>query len=164
MAEATKAYSFRARIYKVGINRCVDVPRQVSLVFGRDKYIPVQGEVEQLPLRSTVVPCGNGRHRLFLHSRIWRKLQMDAGDTVEVTLALDLESREIPLPEDLAAALAECPGALTVFQNMTVALRREFITWVFSARKEQTRSKRIQTGIARLLEMKRKKRSVPAEE
>ena len=164
MAENTRVHSFRARIYKVGMNRCVDVPKPVSTLLGRDKYIPVQGEVDALALRSTLVPCGNGRHRLFLHSRIWRKLGLDTGDTVEVTLALDTESREVPLPEDLAAALAECPGALAVFKNMTVALRREFVSWVFNAKKEHTRSRRIQTGIARLLEMqKRKRRSEPAE-
>lgn len=165
MDENKRAHSFRARIYKLGINRCVDVPRQVSAAFGQNKYISVKGEVEHLPLLSTLVPCGNGRHRLFLHSRIWRKLGMGAGDSVEVTLALDEESRELPVPEDLAAALAECPGALTVFKSMTVALRREFINWVFNAKKEQTRSKRIQKGIALLLEMqKRKKAARPAQD
>jgi uncharacterized protein YdeI (YjbR/CyaY-like superfamily) len=75
---------------------------------------------------------------------------------VEVTLERDEEPREPRLPQDLAAALAEEPQALAAYRNFTTALRREFVNWIFSAKKSETRTKRIATAVRRLREMRRK--------
>jgi hypothetical protein len=148
--------TFAARIRRVGIIRCVDVPEEISRKLGSERYICVAGRVEGLPLRGTLVPRGKGRHRLAIHSRIWRKLRVDAGAAVEVTLERDEEPREPRLPQDLAAALAEEPQALAAYRNFTTALRREFVNWIFSAKKSETRTKRIATAVRRLREMRRK--------
>ena len=37
------ARMFSAKIYKLGINPCVDVPKSVSDIFGRRGYVPVEG-------------------------------------------------------------------------------------------------------------------------
>ncbi len=100
-----KAQHFRERIYEVGINRCVDVPERVTRVLGRDKYVPVKGHVENVAMRSTLVPRGGGRHRLFIHSRIWRRLGVDSGDVVRISLLRNGESREVIVPQEIAAAL-----------------------------------------------------------
>lgn len=142
---------FQARIYKIGINRCVDVPRQVSAALGGGAHIPVDGWVEGLALKSTLVPRGRGQHRLHVHSRIWRKLRVDAGDTVEVMLLLDTEPRDPAVPEDLAAALAGTPRALGVFHRLTPALRREIVQWVNAAKRAGTREKRIALCVRRFL-------------
>ena len=64
--------------------RCVDVPRDVSkslckLAGDNPKHLPVLGQVEGLPLKSTLSPRGGGAYRLHIHSNIWRKLRIDAG-------------------------------------------------------------------------------------
>ncbi len=137
--------------------RCVDVPRDVSKalrsVVGEGvSHIPVHGWIEELPLKSTLVPRGGGCYRLHVHSRIWRKLRIDAGAAVEVTLLLDTEPREAPLPPDLAAGLADAPRALAIFNALTVALRRQIIQYVELAKRAHTREKRIQLVVRRMLE------------
>ncbi|MFQ6001796.1 MAG: YdeI/OmpD-associated family protein [Anaerolineae bacterium] len=158
MVGRDKPLPFRARIYKVGINRCVDVPERVSSSLGQDTHVPVKGWVEGEPMRSTLVPRGGGRHRLFIHSRIWRKLGVDTGDVVEVSLLRDTESREVPLPDDLAAALPEGSEALAAFNDLTVADRRRFVARILEAKKPETRERRIQQGIELLVEGWRRKR------
>jgi hypothetical protein len=137
--------------------RCVDVPRDVSKALrsaaGEDvSHIPVHGWIEGLPLKSALVPRGGGCYRLHVHSRIWRKLRIDAGAAVEVTLLLDTEPREARLPPDLAAGLADEPRALAIFNALTVALRRQIIQYVDLAKRSHTREKRIQLVVRRMLE------------
>jgi hypothetical protein len=167
MSRPDQPHVFPARIRKIWIMRCVDVPRDVSKALriaaqgaGVDiSHIPVHGFVEGLPLKSTLVPRGGGSYRLHVHSRIWRKLRIDAGAIVEVTLLLDAEPREVRLPQDLAGGLADEPRALATFSTLTVALRRQIIQYVDLAKRVSTREKRIQLVIRRMLERAKRKKA-----
>jgi hypothetical protein len=143
--------------------RCVDVPRNVSkslrkLAGDSPKHIPVHGQVEGLPLKSTLSPRGGGAYRLHIHSNIWRKLQIDAGATVEVMLLLDTEPRDPALPHDLAGGLADEPRALAVFNSLTPALRRQIVRYLEQAKRATTRDKRIRSIVKRMLERAAKRR------
>ena len=142
---------FAAKIYKLGIIRVVDVPLEVSRSLDAGKgHIPVQGTVERVPLRTTLVPAGNGRHRLAIHGDIYRKLRIDAGAVVEISIELDEESREPVLPPSLVAALKFSPAAATEFRAMTTALRRQIVRYLTSAKSIETVERRIAKFVARL--------------
>ena len=135
----------------------MDVPRDVSkslrkLAGDNHKYIPVLGQVEGVPLKSTLSPRGGGAYRLHIHSNIWRKLRIDTGDTVEVMLLLDSEPRDPALPHDLAGGLADEPRALAVFNSLTPAFRRQIVRYVELAKHASTREKRIRIIVKRMLE------------
>ncbi|HSY33049.1 MAG TPA: YdeI/OmpD-associated family protein [Verrucomicrobiae bacterium] len=160
---ADDAHIFSARIYKQWIMRCVDVPRDVSkslckLAGDSPKHIPVHGQVEGLPLKSTLSPRGGGAYRLHIHSNIWRKLRIDAGATVEVMLFLDSEPRDPVLPHDLAGGLADEPRALAIFNSLTPALRRQIVRYVDQAKHATTRDKRVRLIVKRMLERADKRR------
>jgi hypothetical protein len=137
--------------------RCVDVPRDVSkalrkLAGDNPKHIPVLGQVEGLPLKSTLSSRGGGSYRLHIHSNIWRKLRIDAGATVEVMLLVDSEPRDPALPHDFAGGLADEPRALAVFNSLTPALRRQIVRYVDQAKHASTREKRILLIVRRMLQ------------
>jgi hypothetical protein len=148
---------FSARIYKQWIMRCVDVPRSVSkslrdMAGENHTHIPVHGQVEGVPLKSTLSPRGGGSYRLHIHSNIWRKLRIDAGAAVEVMLQVDTEPRDPALAHDLAGGLADEPRALAIFNSLTPALRRQIVRYVDLAKHAKTREKRIQLIVKRMLE------------
>jgi uncharacterized protein YdeI (YjbR/CyaY-like superfamily) len=58
--------------------------------------------------------------------------------------------KELPVPDFLAAALAEHPLAQENFNRMAPSYRRNYIGWISAARREETRQKRIAEAIARL--------------
>lgn len=142
--------------------RCVDVPRDISKALRsaaeNKTHIPVFGQVEGLPLKSTLSPRGGGAYRLHIHSNIWRKLRIDAGDTVEVMLEVDTEPRDPALPEDLAGALADEPRALAIFNSLTPALRRQIVRYVDTAKHTSTREKRVRLIAKRMMERYAKRR------
>ncbi len=148
-------YHFVATLYKLGINRCVDVPEEVSRALGGKGYIPVVASAQGLVMRTTLVPAGNGRHRLFVDGKIRKKLGVDAGSLIGIVLRRDTKPNEISVPEDVAAALKKTQGPQRVLEAITPALRREFLRWVLKAKHSETRAKRIEKAIPILIERAR---------
>ena len=154
---ANDGMAFQARLYKIGVNRAIDVPVKISDSFGGGGFIPVQGSIEGIPITSTLVPRGNGRHRLFVHSRIWNRLKIEKGDFVEVLLTHGEPPIEPAIPEELALALQMTRGAAESFRQVTSALRREFINWIQNAKQPETRAGRIRKGLPVLMARARKR-------
>ena len=165
MTRSDQAHVFAAKIQKIWFMRCVDVPRDISKAIrgaaeGDPLHVPVHGWIEGLPFKNTLVPRGGGSYRLHVHSKIWRKLRIDAGAAVEVTLLVDTEPREAVLPPDLAAGLADTPRALAIFNTLTVALRRQIVQYVDNAKQGRTREKRVALIVQRMLERAAKRRNL----
>ncbi len=152
MEALVAAHRFRAKLYAVGVNRCVDVPREVSEALGGETHIRVVGRVGGEPYRSNLAPRGGGMHRLFVHSDIWRKLGVDVGDAVEVEIERDEREWEITVPADLAEAMPEGSEALEAFHALTVPNRKRFIDRIEEAKTPATRKRRIEQGIQLLIE------------
>lgn len=55
-----------------------------------------------------------------------------------------------PLPEDLCEALISTPEALVVWEDISPLARNEWICWITSGKKEETRSIRIQKALSKL--------------
>jgi uncharacterized protein YdeI (YjbR/CyaY-like superfamily) len=54
------------------------------------------------------------------------------------------------LPEDLQKALASTPGARVVWEDTTPLARNEWICWVTSGKKAETRNIRIEKALSKL--------------
>ena len=170
MANADQEHVFVAPIQKIWIMRCVEVPADVSAAIrdaatGDLQHPPVHGLIEGRAFKSTLVPGGAGSYRLHVHSRIWRKLKIDAGAEVEVTLMLDPAPRPAVVPKDLVTALAAKPVALRTFNALTLPLRRQILWYVESAKHASTREKRVKLLVQRMLERvarAKKKKKKPA--
>ncbi|HXT75897.1 MAG TPA: YdeI/OmpD-associated family protein [Candidatus Eisenbacteria bacterium] len=157
MESAERPYVFAAKIEKIWIMRVIDIPGDIGKAIRKmagetSRHIPVHGWIEGLPFQNTLVPRGGGNYRMHVHSRIWRKLRIDAGAAVEVTMLLDREPREAAVPPDLAGELADTPRALASFNQLTASLRRHLIQYVEAAKQSRTREKHIQLIVKRLLE------------
>jgi hypothetical protein len=150
-SQPAQAHKFVATIYKIGINRCVDVPPDISGQFQPAKYVAVVTIIGGRTSRTTLVPGAEG-YRLFLNSQMRKAAHVDAGDLVGVLLRLDRESRELPIPPELEQALDADAAARDAFAAITPALRREFLRWVLAAKSSETRVRRIQRGLKTLID------------
>lgn len=141
---------FSARIYKVWLVRFVDVPADISRKLGSENAVPVMGTVHGVPLRSTLVPRGNGAYRLAIHGDIRKKLRVGTGAVIEVAIRRDEESREPELPPVLVLALRNSPKAQQKFRTMTTALRRQIVRYLVSVKSQATLERRVLKFVARL--------------
>jgi uncharacterized protein YdeI (YjbR/CyaY-like superfamily) len=55
------------------------------------------------------------------------------------------------VPADLTKAIDSAPIALALWEDITPLARNEWICWVTSAKKEETRERRIKVGISKML-------------
>ncbi len=62
---------------------------------------------------------------------------------------------ELPMPEELATALRQAPKAAAYFEMLPPSCRREYIEWISSAKREETRERRLESAIAMLMEGRR---------
>jgi Bacteriocin-protection, YdeI or OmpD-Associated/Domain of unknown function (DUF1905) len=154
-AEMPGAHVFSAKIYKVGIIRFVDVPSDISRAIGDGTpHVAVRGEVESIPLQSTLVSRGKGHYRLAIHGDIRKKLKVDAGAVVEVLIARDQGPREPVLPPALVLALRNSPKAQKAFRGMTTALRRQLVRYLTAVKRQETLERRV-AKVVRMLEARK---------
>jgi uncharacterized protein YdeI (YjbR/CyaY-like superfamily) len=60
------------------------------------------------------------------------------------------------VPADLRKALGSDPKALTAWEDITPLARNEWICWIESAKKAETRNRRIEWGCSNLRDGKRR--------
>lgn len=60
---------------------------------------------------------------------------------------IDREKRTVQLPPDLAKALKPWPAARRFFEAMPFTHKREYVEWIISAKKEETRQVRIEKTV-----------------
>ena len=65
------------------------------------------------------------------------------GDEIQVTVEPDLEERIIEIPKDLLKELKKDKEAQAFFDKLSYTHRKEYVTWVTEAKKEETHQNRI---------------------
>lgn len=63
---------------------------------------------------------------------------------------------EIPIPDDLAAALAASPAAKATIDGFAPSHRRDYLEWITEAKREETRAKRVAQAVEWLAEGKKR--------
>lgn len=125
------------------------VPAEVVTALGKGKKPPVTVTINGYTYRSTVAAYGDV-FMLPLSAENRQAAGVNAGDQVEVTLALDEAPRTVTVPDDLAAALVEKSGAAAAFDALSYTARKEFVRQVESAKAAETRTRRIAMIVAKV--------------
>jgi hypothetical protein len=141
---------FSAKIYKLGINPCVDVPKRVSQAFAKRGYVPIKGLLNGQPIRATLVPKGNFTHRLFLNTDMRNRAKLGVGDRAYLILEVDEQPRSIGMPEAFAVALKERPKAKAAYEGLRPSKRKEILTYLNWVKREETLKRNIDKTIRRL--------------
>lgn len=126
----TTAPEFSARIGKAGINPYVDVPEEISRVFGRRANLPVKGTLNEVPIVATLVPLGGGRHRLYINTEMRKKARVKVGDDIHLRIELDTQPRVMGIPEQLRQALEDNKEAKLVWEKTPPSHQREILAYL----------------------------------
>jgi hypothetical protein len=120
--------TFTAKIFKVGINPCVEVPKRISESFRKGRYIPVKGKLNDFGIKATLVPAGNGFYRLYVNGDMRKGARVGVGDIVRVSLRYDPADRARPIPPELAGTL-KTHGVFPKFMALKPSRRNEILTY-----------------------------------
>jgi hypothetical protein len=139
---------YRTTMHAIGRNTGIPVPPEVLGQLGAGKRPAVLVEVNGYGYVSTVGSMG-GQALIPFSSEHRAASGIGGGDDLEVGLSLDLGSRDVTVPADLAAAL-EGAGLTEAFARLAPSHRKAHVTAVESAKGADTRQRRIESAIAKL--------------
>lgn len=127
----------------------IEVPEDVVEALGAGKRPAVKVSVGAHTYRTTVAPMA-GKFYLPLSRENREAAGVRAEDDVEVEIDLDTEPRVMEPPHDLAQALSLDEAAEEFFDSLSYSHRRAYVDWITSAKKPETRERRIGQAIEML--------------
>jgi hypothetical protein len=98
---------------------------------------------------------------------VWTALRFKKPDTAENSAkgesfstanpaaGIDYDKRTVETPDELKKLLNKNKEALTTYEALSFSHKREFVEWILSAKKEETKTKRLHTTIEKLAEGKK---------
>ncbi len=126
----------------------ITIPFDVEKVFGA-KRVPVKVSINGAQYLSTIVRM-SGKYVIGVPKIFRQAAGAKAGDLIKVTLEKDTEKRTVEIPKDLAQRLKE--NDLTeIFSKISYTHQKEYVRAVEDAKKEETRNRRIENTIEKLI-------------
>lgn len=148
-------YKFNAEIKIIGVNPFVFVPNDIlqNLFKQANKnsgHIPINGTINKKPYKQTLVKY-SGEWRLYINTTMLKNSPKHVGESVEITINYDPESREIEPPQNFVIALQESKEAKTVFDSLPTSRKTEIVRYIAKLKSEEAKEKNIKRAINFLL-------------
>ena len=133
------------------------LPKEASAKLPSRGMASVEGAFNGVAFRATLEPDGQGGHWLKVDRKLREAAGAEPGDVVALEIAPVAEEPEPQVPADLRKALAAADSkARAAWSDITPAARRDWIQWIESAKREETRLKRIANACDMLAKGKRR--------
>lgn len=128
----------------------IEIPERVVARLGAGKRVPVRVSLNGVNYRSTIAVYGS-RYYLPARREISEAAGLVPGGRARVSLEVDTAPRTVDVPADLARALSAAK-LKKAFDGFSFSHRREFVDWVTSAKRAETRAARIPKVVAQVRE------------
>lgn len=127
----------------------IEVPLDIEKEFGT-KRVKVKALFDNKEYRGSIVKMGLPCYIIGVTKEMRNKIGKTFGDVIEVVLEKDEEERVVEILEDLKVKLDNNKEALDFYEGLSYSMKKKYIQWITSAKKEETRAKRIDEAITKL--------------
>lgn len=157
MAKTINPIRFSAKLFRpAGADKgaswaFLHLPMDASQKLPTRSMISVEGTFNGSPFLATLEPDGQGGHWLKVEPKLREATGANVGDVVELEIVPATKEPEPEVPEDIQRALeAAPPKAMATWLDTTPVARRDWIKWITSGKREETRVKRIEVACSKL--------------
>lgn len=141
---------FRTRALSTGKNTTgIEMPEDVLAKLREGRRPAITVKINDHTFR-TSVGSFEGRPMISVSSDIRQAAGVAAGDEVNVTVELDTASREIEVPQDLAAALASDDAARNAFSVLSNSKKQQLTLPISKAKTDLTRMRNVEKALSTL--------------
>jgi antitoxin component of MazEF toxin-antitoxin module len=127
------------------------IPESVVEALGSTKRPAVRVTINGYTYRSSIAPMGGG-YMLGVSKEVRQLAGVAAGQEVDVEIELDTAPREVVVPDDLAAVLADDADAKRFFESLSYSNQRWYVLQIEGAKTAETRQRRVDKALAMLRE------------
>jgi hypothetical protein len=132
------------------------LPGKVSAKLPSRSQTSVEGTINGYPFQATLEPDGQKSHWLKVDQKLRKAARMEVGDEVTLEIKPLDQEPELEIPEDLHKGLMADPKARDVWADITPIARRDWIHWITSAKRPETRTRRVKNACDMLSSGKRR--------
>lgn len=155
------AISFKTKLFRPETPKAASwtfliLPKEASAKLPTRAMITVEGTINDHPFQATLEPDGQGSHWLKVEGKLSIAAKATVGDGVTLEITPVKQEPEPEVPTELRKALAATPKALELWSEITPLARRDWIHWITSAKRENTRLRRIENACDMLASGKRR--------
>jgi uncharacterized protein YdeI (YjbR/CyaY-like superfamily) len=93
---------------------------------------------------------GTPEHFVAIPKALREKSGKDVGATIKIKVESDATPREVIVPPDLEKAFKKDKAAKDVYETLSFTHRKEYVRWITEAKKEETRTRRIEKTLEML--------------
>ena len=145
-----KKYTFEAEIRAGrGGGAYVVFPYDTEKEFGTKGRVPVSTTIDGVPDSGGLFTMGTPYHMLGVPKAIRQRIGKGPGDVVTVVLRKDEAPREVDVAPAFKALMKKA-GVLPFFENLSFTHRREYCRWITEAKKDETRTRRLEKALEML--------------
>jgi hypothetical protein len=147
--------SFSAKIFKIGINPYVLLPRDILqwlfVQAGKEKgHIPVRLVINDTAFVQTLLRY-SGQWRLYLNGPMRKAAGKDVGDIINISIEHDPSDRKIPIHSKFEVALRKNKTAEAVFEKLSPSRQKEISRYLHNLKTEESVERNIKRAINFLL-------------
>ena len=148
-------HGFLATIEILGVNPFVFVPAEIlgDIFLQANKQsgpIPVRGSVNGLEYRQTLVKYA-GEWRLYINLKMLKNSPKRIGESIEVTIEFDPETRSIAMHDTFRTALDSNQAAKSIFDSLSPSRQNEIVRYLASLKSAEAVEKNVKRAIDFLL-------------
>lgn len=150
---------FTGKIYKTGINWCVDVPLEVTeQLYAEKGHINIKGQINGFDFIKALLPVKNAPYRLFVNQAMMDGGKTELGEiaTFEIEQNSKKLSKEYPVPKLLIDQLCT-HNLMEDFDNLTASRKRDILKYLSYVKTNETLLKNVGKLI---IQLKNKEKNV----
>ncbi|HYM24252.1 MAG TPA: YdeI/OmpD-associated family protein [Vicinamibacterales bacterium] len=147
---------FKTTIYRNGSMCFIPLTFDPRPVFGKVRA-PVRVTLNGYTYRSTIAAMG-GPPCIPLRRSNREAAGVEGGETLVVRLELDTAKRVVTPPAELVKALKASPPAWDRWRALSYSHQHEYAEWIQTAKKPETRARRLTKAVARIRSASARKR------
>ncbi|MGW8367693.1 MAG: YdeI/OmpD-associated family protein [Gammaproteobacteria bacterium] len=162
MTRATSKVCFKAKLMRPAAPArgsswtFLILPKSASARLPSRGMTTVAGTMNGHAFQATLEPDGRRSHWLKVNRKMREAAGADVGDMVALEIAPVAQEPEPKVPADFRRALTAQPKARAVWSDITPVARRDWIFWIVSAKRPETRARRIDNACDMLASGKRR--------
>lgn len=135
----------------------VRLPEQASNRLPARGPVSVDGSMNGAAFQATLQPDGDGGHWLRVEKKLRDAAKTNVGDSIAFEITPVSHEPEPEIPPDLRKALAAAaPKAREAWRDITPLARRDWVQWITSGKRAETRAIRIDKACDMLAKGKRR--------
>ena len=128
----------------------VDIPNHIIEAFGNKGRIPIMSTIDGVAYQGSLVKMGMPCHMLLILKGIREQIGKTHGEMVSIEIEEDKSIRKVTVSKELKALFKKEKEAQDFFKKLSYTNQKEYVLWIESAKREETKQRRLSKTIKML--------------